>query len=201
MGYKNGCKVFQWFSLSRLPNWVFALLQHECLNENPVLSLPTFLFFVLNERESRKYLFNNILNPLYLLLYATVHMAKHHSNNTHILCLLQDVSFTKLDTSGADQNGRGLLHAVENLLSGIFIPALKKLENGWGQLNNQDNAVVRADFLNSLDSFVSVLVGESDCGTVCAMVTISGVKHCCREFCSLENIFWMIESMNTNVWG
>ena len=46
-----------------------------------------------------------------------------------------------------------------------------------------------ADFLNSLDSFVSVLVGESDCGTVCAMVTISGVKHCCREFCSLENIF------------
>ena len=165
---------------------MFALLQHEFLNENPVPSLPTFLFFVFNERESRKYVFNNILNPLYLLLYATVHMAKHHSNNTFILCLSQDVSFTKLDTSGADQNGRGLLHAVENLLSGIFIPALKKLENGWGQLNNQDNAVVRADFLNSLDSFVSVLVGESDCGI---MVTISGVKHCCREFCSFENIF------------
>ena len=64
-----------------------------------------------------------------------------------------------LDTNGQGANGRGLLHAVESVLSGVFIPALKKLENGWEQLANQSGDCIRNDFLSSLDSFVSVLVG------------------------------------------
>ncbi|XP_048253391.1 dynein axonemal heavy chain 5-like isoform X2 [Haliotis rufescens] len=73
----------------------------------------------------------------------------------------KDVNFTMLDTNGHAHNGRGLLHAVENLLSSIFIPALKNLEKGWGKLE-KDDANVRADFLNSLDAFVSVLVGAQE---------------------------------------
>lgn len=77
-----------------------------------------------------------------------------------ILFLQQEVTFTRLDTSGNGKNGSGLLHAVETLLSSIFIPALKNLDKGWGALGTPSGEQVRQDFLNTLDSFVSVLVGE-----------------------------------------
>jgi len=67
-----------------------------------------------------------------------------------------------LDTNGHGRNGAGLLHAVEHLLSAIFIPALKSLDKGWGALESKGAVQTRVDFLNTLDSFVSVLVGE--CG-------------------------------------
>ncbi|XP_055955514.1 dynein axonemal heavy chain 5 isoform X2 [Patella vulgata] len=75
----------------------------------------------------------------------------------------KEVNFTRLDANTEGANGRGLLKAVENLLSSIFIPALRNLDKGWGQLNEQPSGdQVRADFLNSLDSFVSVLVGAQE---------------------------------------
>ena len=55
-------------------------------------------------------------------------------------------------------NGHGLLSAVEDLLSTVFIPSLRKLDKGWGQL--EKNPQIKMDFLNTLDSFVSVIVGE-----------------------------------------
>ncbi|CAC5424902.1 unnamed protein product [Mytilus coruscus] len=71
----------------------------------------------------------------------------------------KEINFTKLDTSSQGKNGSGLLHAVENLLSSIFIPALKSLDGGWGKLDSPSGIQIRTDFLNTLDSFVSVLVG------------------------------------------
>jgi len=52
------------------------------------------------------------------------------------------------------------LYAVEHLLSSIFIPALKSLDKGWGALESKGSVQTRVDFLNMLDSFVSVLVGK-----------------------------------------
>ncbi|KAI8736693.1 dynein heavy chain 5, axonemal [Biomphalaria glabrata] len=76
--------------------------------------------------------------------------------------ITKEVNFTMLDTNGQGTNGRGLLRAVESVLSSVFIPALKKLENGWDQLSSQEGDGVRVDFLNSLDSFVSVLIGAQE---------------------------------------
>ncbi|GFO43348.1 dynein heavy chain 5, axonemal [Plakobranchus ocellatus] len=76
--------------------------------------------------------------------------------------MTKEINFTMLDTNGQGTNGRGLLHAVESVLSGVFIPALKKLENGWEQLASQSGDGIRNDFLSSLDSFVSVLVGAQE---------------------------------------
>ncbi|XP_012940947.1 dynein heavy chain 5, axonemal [Aplysia californica] len=76
--------------------------------------------------------------------------------------MTKEINFTMLDCNGQGANGRGLLHAVENVLSNVFIPALKKLENGWEQLSNQEGDGIRSEFLNSLDSFVSVLVGAQE---------------------------------------
>lgn len=73
---------------------------------------------------------------------------------------LQEINFTILDTNGHGKNGAGLLYAVEHLLSSIFIPALKSLDKGWGALEVKGAAQTRVDFLNMLDSFVSVLVGK-----------------------------------------
>ncbi|XP_033755107.1 LOW QUALITY PROTEIN: dynein heavy chain 5, axonemal-like [Pecten maximus] len=74
----------------------------------------------------------------------------------------KEINFTRLDTVSAGKNGSGLLNAVEHLLSSIFIPALKKLNQGWGELSSPSGAQVRTDFLNALDSFVTVLVGAQE---------------------------------------
>lgn len=71
----------------------------------------------------------------------------------------QEINFTRLDTTGNGKNGSGLLHAIEDLLTSIFIPALKHMDKGWGHLDSPTGVSVRTDFLNTLDSFVSVLVG------------------------------------------
>lgn len=63
--------------------------------------------------------------------------------------------------SNVKQNGHGLLHAVQNILSTVFIPSLRRLEKGWGSLDDQGGGQTKTDFLNTLDSFVSVLVGTS----------------------------------------
>ena len=78
---------------------------------------------------------------------------------TCLFLLLQEINFTVLDTNGHSRNGSGLLYAVENLLSNIFIPALKSLDKGWGALDSKAAHQTRMDFLNALDSFVTVLVG------------------------------------------
>ncbi|XP_076449856.1 dynein axonemal heavy chain 5-like isoform X2 [Babylonia areolata] len=74
----------------------------------------------------------------------------------------KEVNFTVLDSSSQASNGRGLLSAVEGLLSCVFIPALRQLEKGWEQLYTQDGQAIRSNFLNSLDSFVTVLVGAQE---------------------------------------
>ncbi|XP_043921722.1 dynein axonemal heavy chain 5-like [Protopterus annectens] len=66
----------------------------------------------------------------------------------------KEVSFNILDTSD-----NGLLRSMEQLLSEIFIPAVKRMNQGWGELNTNQAASVRQEFLNTLDGFVSVLNG------------------------------------------
>ena len=56
-------------------------------------------------------------------------------------------------------NGHGLLHGVESLLSSFFIPSLKKQQKGWGKLDSAEGQQTQHNFLNTLDSFVSMLVG------------------------------------------
>ncbi|CAH1269411.1 DNAH5 [Branchiostoma lanceolatum] len=68
--------------------------------------------------------------------------------------ITKEVNVTVMDTTGV-----GLLTAIQKLLSNIFIPTLRVVENGWGDLGNKDGAPVRLDFLNNLDAFVSVLGG------------------------------------------
>ena len=70
----------------------------------------------------------------------------------------QEVNFMTMD-AGTKNSGHGLLQAVENILSSVFIPSLKKLDKGWGVLDNAAQSQTKTDFLNNLDSFVAVLTG------------------------------------------
>nr|XP_055066586.1 dynein axonemal heavy chain 5 [Misgurnus anguillicaudatus] len=74
------------------------------------------------------------------------------SENIH-----RDVNFNTLDTTGVS-----LLKSVEQLLSEIFIPTLKKMSHGWGELASPQAQAVKQDFISSLDSFVSVLAGAQE---------------------------------------
>ncbi|KAK3610339.1 hypothetical protein CHS0354_029807 [Potamilus streckersoni] len=76
--------------------------------------------------------------------------------------ITKEVTFTVLDTNGHGKNGGGLLHAVESLLSNIFIPALKSLDKGWGHLDSKGGVQTRTDFLNMLDSFVLTLTSAQE---------------------------------------
>lgn len=69
----------------------------------------------------------------------------------------QDVNFNMLDTTEV-----GLLKSVEQLLSEIFIPTLRKLNHGWGEVASPQAQAVKQDFISSLESFVSVLEGAQE---------------------------------------
>ncbi|XP_041797657.1 dynein heavy chain 5, axonemal isoform X1 [Chelmon rostratus] len=74
------------------------------------------------------------------------------SENIH-----RDVSFNMLDTTEG-----GLLKSVEQLLSEIFIPTLRKMNHGWGEMASPQAQAVKQDFISSLESFVSVLAGAQE---------------------------------------
>uniref|UniRef100_A0A3Q1JPI4 AAA+ ATPase domain-containing protein n=1 Tax=Anabas testudineus TaxID=64144 RepID=A0A3Q1JPI4_ANATE len=74
------------------------------------------------------------------------------SENIH-----RDVNFNMLDTTEG-----GLLKSVEQLLSEIFIPTLRKMNHGWGELDSPQAQSVKQDFISSLESFVSVLAGAQE---------------------------------------
>ena len=65
-----------------------------------------------------------------------------------------------VDAKAKDGESHGLLSAIENILSTVFIPSLRNLEEGWGSLDN--NGQVRMEFLNTLDSFVAAMVGAKE---------------------------------------
>lgn len=66
--------------------------------------------------------------------------------------LFQEVNFGVLES-----NGGGILEAFENLLSTIFIPALRRQKN-WGSLSDDAKGLqMKNEFLTKLSSFVSVL--------------------------------------------
>ncbi|XP_044298752.1 dynein axonemal heavy chain 5 [Varanus komodoensis] len=67
----------------------------------------------------------------------------------------REVAFNMMDTAHG-----GLLGSVRHLLSDIFIPALKTMSCGWGDLSGtQKGAGIKQDLLTSLEGFVSVLSG------------------------------------------
>nr|XP_009683066.1 PREDICTED: dynein heavy chain 5, axonemal [Struthio camelus australis] len=73
--------------------------------------------------------------------------------------IYQEVNFNMLDI-GQD----GLLKSVEQLISEIFLPALRAMEDrGWGELvKAQQASSVKQDFLGFLEAFVSVLSGAQE---------------------------------------
>lgn len=61
-----------------------------------------------------------------------------------------------------DTTEGGLLKSVEQLLSDIFIPTLRKMNHGWGELATPQAQAVKHEFITSLESFVSVLAGAQE---------------------------------------
>lgn len=55
-----------------------------------------------------------------------------------------------------ENRGDGLLSAIENILTTVFIPALSA-QTKWGQLSGKCGDAVRASLMSKLDSFISVL--------------------------------------------
>ncbi|XP_075868615.1 dynein axonemal heavy chain 5 isoform X3 [Nelusetta ayraudi] len=74
------------------------------------------------------------------------------SENIH-----REVNFNMLDTREG-----GLLKSVEQLLSEIFIPTLRKMNHGWGDTATSQAQTVKQDFISSLEGFVSVLAGAQE---------------------------------------
>ena len=104
------------------------------------------------------------------------------------VCNFQEVNFTILDSSAQAANGRGLLSAVEGLLSSVYIPALRQLEKGWEQLYTQDGQGIRNNFLNSLDSFVTVLVGQCVDHSPPCFSTVSGFSPSTSSYTALDTV-------------
>jgi len=64
-------------------------------------------------------------------------------------------------SSGERQGGGNVLNAVATVMSKVFIPSLQRLDKGWGSLDNTPQGVqVKSELINTLDSFVGMLVGR-----------------------------------------
>jgi hypothetical protein len=54
-----------------------------------------------------------------------------------------------------------VLNAVASVMSKVFIPSLQRLDKGWGTLDGTpQGAHVKAELINTLDTFVGVLNGQ-----------------------------------------
>jgi hypothetical protein len=71
---------------------------------------------------------------------------------------LQDICFTKLDTEGV--TGKGLLAAIESLLTLVYLPSCRALDKGWENLDSPEGLPIRNAFFNAMENFHSVLTGE-----------------------------------------
>ncbi|XP_060776773.1 dynein axonemal heavy chain 5-like [Neoarius graeffei] len=80
----------------------------------------------------------------------------------------RDVNFNMMDTTRV-----GLLKSVEQLFSKIFIPTLRNMTHGWGELSSPQAHSVKQDFISSLESFVSVLTGAQE-----SLVEKVNLKEC-----------------------
>nr|XP_019946997.1 PREDICTED: dynein heavy chain 5, axonemal [Paralichthys olivaceus] len=74
------------------------------------------------------------------------------SENIH-----REVNFNMLDTTQGCP-----LNRVEQLLSNIFIPTLRNIDHGWGELSSSQNQSVKQEFISSLERFVMVLAGAQE---------------------------------------
>ncbi|XP_020559538.1 dynein heavy chain 5, axonemal isoform X3 [Oryzias latipes] len=75
------------------------------------------------------------------------------SENIH-----RDISFNMLDTTEV-----GLFKSMEQLLSEVFIPSLKKTNHGWGELDSPEAQAIKEEYISLFESFASVLVGAEEC--------------------------------------
>ena len=65
----------------------------------------------------------------------------------------KELCFFPMDCKG--EHGKGLLGGISQVLSTIFVPALTKNEDSWGQLKeNRDGSRIRGQFISSIESFV-----------------------------------------------
>lgn len=134
-------------------------------NPQSSMSVLCFIFYIISEEGTTSVNFVFFLIPCsYLLCFQMFRSESSESiflNNqksSNLSCLvLQEVNFNMLDTTET-----GLLKSVEQLLSEIFIPAMRKMDHGWGELANPQTLTVRQDFLSSLDNFVAVLSGAQE---------------------------------------
>ena len=83
----------------------------------------------------------------------------------------QEVNFGVLESSGG-----GILEAFENLLSSVFIPALRR-QTDWGSLSvDTKGQQMKTEFLTKLSSFVSVLANaQASISDVVELTTLEGI--------------------------
>ncbi|XP_052831159.1 dynein axonemal heavy chain 5-like [Octopus bimaculoides] len=77
--------------------------------------------------------------------------------------IAKEVNYMQLHASGSSESSNTVLTSLEALLSNIFIPAACNHQNGWGELDTQQQGQkIQNNFYNSMSSFVSVLSGAQD---------------------------------------
>ena len=82
----------------------------------------------------------------------------------------QEVTFSMLDSKEW-----GPLKCVEQLLSNIIVPSLKKMSQGWGELASTQGQGAKQEFMGLLENFVTVLAGAQE-----SLQEKVGPRHCSR---------------------
>ncbi|XP_076594398.1 dynein axonemal heavy chain 5 isoform X1 [Chaetodon auriga] len=149
-------RMEQFFVAEGLPHLMFYYQDTEP-NETAAASAPSQLVAQQPGRSKKSKVFVTDGRDVALTGVCVFFTRPNTSKTVTSESIHRDVNFNMLDTTEV-----GLLKSVEQLLSEIFIPTMRKMNHGWGEMASPQAQAVKQDFISSLESFVSVLAGAQE---------------------------------------
>ena len=131
---------------------------------------------------------DNIADVTFILFTSRLKISK-------LIFLLKMTCFNMLDPSEAG----GVLGAIKNQYRDLFLPALKRMDKGWGDLSGESGEKERSKFINDIENFCQVLDSASSSSNTiqlspCTTFDLSVLKSA-NDFYNVANSFESMEKI------
>ena len=98
-----------------------------------------------------------------------------------------------------DPTENGVLGAIKSQFKDIYLPALKRMDKGWGDLAGENGERERSKFLNDMENFILVLESASSSSNTidlapCTTFDLNSLKTA-NDFYNVANSFESMEKI------
>ena len=104
-----------------------------------------------------------------------------------------------------DPTEEGVLGAIKSQFKDIYLPALKRMDKGWGELAGETGERERSKFLNDIENFILVLESTSSSSNTidlasCTTFDLNSLKTA-NDFYNVANSFESMEKIEACIAG